>query len=39
MLQILRFILDQALKQWMTEKKMGRWNYKKLNILRMEIAF
>ena len=35
-----RFILDQALKQWMTgEKNRGRGKCKNLNISRMKRAF
>ena len=35
----LRFILDQALKQRLTEKNRGRWKYKNLNISRRKWAF
>ena len=35
----LRFILDQALKQRLTEKNRGRWKYKNLNISRRKWGF
>ena len=37
---ILRFFLDQPLKQWLTwKKKRGRQKYKNLNISRTKRAF